>query len=145
MAKFREPKTLTEIEGQRLFARCLAKFTLWAEERGWFVRLSEVGVQSHRTILSGGQRIEGVDVVHRAGDAMRKQNPSLHYSRRAGDIILEVPGPDGAFTWIREGGTPQWKEAHAYWASLHENCRFGNGKGTDDNHLSLVLNAREDW
>ncbi len=133
--KFETAQTMTEGQGQELFSRCLWRFLKWVEEQGWQARLSECGVQSSRDYIHDGVRMKGVDNVHRADP------PSLHYSRRAIDVNLQVPGKG----WIREGGTPEWALAHAYWAELHRNCRFGNGNGSDDNHLSVVVNDKEKW
>jgi hypothetical protein len=132
---FRKAETLQEGAAQELFAEKLGEFLTWLKARGWKARLSECGVQSARTFIHDGVRMKGVDSVHRVEPA------SLHYLRRAIDVNLIVPGKG----WIREGGTPEWAEAHEVWAALHPNCRFGNGVGSDDNHLSLVANDKERW
>ncbi len=135
---FQKAVTMTEGQGQELFSRCLWRFLQWLEQKGWESRLSECGVQSSRTFIHDGVRMKGVDSVHRVDP------PSLHYSRRAIDVNLQVPGR--ADRWVREGGTAEWAEAHAFWASLHPNCRFGNGSaGSDDNHLSLIIREGEKW
>lgn len=152
--KFDESKTVRMVEGaaQEEFAYQLGRFLIWVRERGWKARLSEVGVQSERSkvivfkdgeqeVLEAGPNIKILDATHR-----RFPKSSLHYTRRAADVNLLVPGtrPETG-GWVVEGGSKEWEEAHGVWAALHPNCRAGNGKGTDDNHLSFVRFAGEPY
>lgn len=133
--EYDQPIPMTSGQGQDAFAFALADLICWVRARGWRIRLCEVGVQQRReALLADGSRIKTLDCVHRATP------PSLHYDRRAVDVILIVNG-----RWVKESGGPEFKELHAVWRALHPNCRHGNGKSSDDGHLSLVINAAERW
>jgi hypothetical protein len=141
---WRIAETMGEGRAQEEFAFCLGEFIAWVKARGWRLRISECGVQPRRTGIAlegpaSGEVVRFTDGVHRT-----RPEPSLHYSRRAVDVNLIVPGtrPEHG-GWVTEGGSAEWAEAHGVWESLHPNCRFGNGKGTDDNHLSFVRNNSE--
>jgi hypothetical protein len=151
---FDEKKTIRMSEGQAQeeFAFAFGEFIAWVKARGWRIRLSEVGVSQLRSkiiltkdgeteVIEAGPGVKIIDSTHRHWPVA-----SLHYNRRAADVNLIVPGtrPETG-GWVAAGGSKEWAEAHAMWAALHPNCRYGNGKGTDDNHLSFVKHAGEKY
>lgn len=108
-----------------LFTWLIAQFVNWVTNKGYEVAFDEVTVHSPRLA-----RLPNTNNIITVYDAVHKSK-SFHHSGCAADLIIYKDG-----VYLTDGTHPFYKEAGAYWKSLHRDCTHGLDFG-DANHFSF--------